>query len=204
MKKVIGILLTAAIFFFSVLPIYAQEPNVIVKEEVNDIPDYLIQEIINRHPNSGIITILEYGDSSQEQPSKSRGYTGYFDIKKTTTASNVVARDDFLFSVAKGESISSDYTYEGSLESSASGYLSGVALGLKASVKVKYFSTKADAGPAEESCYNSRYFGIMYMENKGTYTAKHHIGATGMGWESVSGDWTEPTKYVAYSIDELV
>ena len=91
---------------------------------------------------------------------------------KTTTQYNVMTKNEFIISVAKGQTIQ--------------------------------LSSTTTFSPEANSTANSREDRIKFYENQGTYTAVRQFGPTGMGFEEISGTWSEPVKYLQYSIDHRV
>ena len=83
-----------------------------------------------------------------------------------------MTKNEFIISVAKGQTIQLSSTTTFSLEAN--------------------------------STANSREDRIKFYENQGTYTAVRQFGPTGMGFEEISGTWSEPVKYLQYSIDHRV
>ena len=131
-------------------------------------------ELQNEYPDAVQITI--YGYYEVPEPTVPEIAPQYVDkiskVNKTTTQYNVMTKNEFIISVAKGQTIQLSSTTTFSLEAN--------------------------------STANSREYRIKFYENQGTYTAVRQFGPTGMGFEEISGTWSEPVKYLQYSIDHRV
>lgn len=187
-----------------------KQPNVIIENTDLEIPDYIIQELIRDNPDAGQIIITEYSNIGQSnelhdfiaQPMSVNYYT---DVLKTTTAYDVLAKDVFVTSVARGQTQTLSYNWSETLSCSISGNIDYISLGITGSITKSYSKTDVFAGPPEDSGYNSREYRVKFFEDRGTYTANLHTDFP--GWVIVipeSGNWAAPSRYLAYSINRVV
>lgn len=184
------------------------KPNIILDNKNLNVPSDIILDIIKENPDAGNIIIYDYYDSANESNTNITPSSLWRikDLKKTVKQSNVVGKDSFVISVAKGQTSTLSSTWSASLSASATGELNVAKLNLTAKVEKTYSSSYKFNGPPESSTYNSREYRVKFYQNKGTYTAVYSSGIPGSGgaWHPVSGNYTEPTKYAAYSIDKKI
>ncbi|MGN1070690.1 MAG: hypothetical protein ACI4P5_09745 [Candidatus Fimadaptatus sp.] len=121
-------------------------------------------------------------------------------VSKTTTKTRAVAQDNFIISVAKGQTITLGKEKTFNLKCTVTGKSSAAQLGLEGNLSVKYSASSTWVGPSESSEYNSREFRVKMYENQGRYTGYQRIGGVRVG-DLQSGTWTEPAGYAQYSID---
>lgn len=220
-KKIVSMLLALILAFpFSITALAGDisqdistttnQPRVIIENTNQKIPDYIIKDLIKDNPDAGQITITEFSSMSQTNNSNNMVITPmyvnyYSDVVKVTTASNVLAKDSFVTSVARGQTQTLSNTWSGTLSCTISGKIDYASLGITGSLTKTYTKTDVFNGPPESSNYNCREFRVKFYQNQGTYTDKYHTDFSG----SVvvipeSGNWTEPSYYLAYSIDKNV
>lgn len=184
-------------------------PNVNEKLAVKEM-----QALADANPNAGHITIQEIGfvDSEQQPLSLSQksitiSPMGHWlidyveDPVISYTSKNVFESDRFVDSCAKGETKTVKYELTESLKLDYSGDLYG-SLGLKGSITYVIEKGKELVGPPEGSLYNTREFRVKFYENKGTWSQKTHLHDGRVFTET--GTFTEPNRYVSYSIDRVI
>ena len=181
MKKFLSLTISLVLTCcFFVSPVSAHEstfnhtlPDIAIDSDV-EIPENILEELQNEYPDAVQITI--YGYYEVPEPTVPEIAPQYVDkiskANKTTTQYNVMTKNEFIISVAKGQTIQLSSTTTFSLDAN--------------------------------STANSREYRIKFYENQGTYTAVRQFGPTGMGFEEISGTWSEPVKYLHYSIDHRV
>lgn len=186
----------------SISSISAVAPTIIVAPDV-EVPESVLLDLQSEHPDALQITIYEYSDVSEPiSPPVVPAYVSrVINIEKTTLQTNVLVQDEFIISVAKGQTVQLDSSITYELKADVSGKAKISELGLTASIKKTFTTSVSWSGPPESSSANSREFRIKFYENRGTYTGVYQFGPTGMGFEEVEGTWSEPSKYLQYSID---
>ena len=184
------------------------------------IPQEVIQDLKESNPDAGLITIYEYGEvqsvqdrniQSNNSPSALLPPTYVYRItsSKSVTQSDVLVKDEFKFSVAKGEDVTLSQTYTGSLKGSISGspWDKG-AIGAEITITAQYTKGTKYSGPPESSIYNTREFRMKFYEERGTWrqirdaisTITQEVIAT----ETKTGNYNKPTRFVSYSLDKTV
>ena len=215
-KKSMSILLSALLLISCNLVVLAAEkqestindksPAVVIEDTAKEIPFEIIQKIIRENPDAGQITIIDYGEAQKEsrdiQPRLVRGYS---EVKKTYRVFNSTIDDLFVTSVAKCKTKKLGVAWSHTVSCSITGGIDEVSLGITGNVTKTYSEEDVFQGPPENSNYNSREFRVKFYVNKGTYTALAHDDLPGFVAKiPISGDFIEPAKYVAYSIDKTV
>lgn len=124
---------------------------------------------------------------------------------------DALAKDEFKFSVAKGETVTLSTKYTGSLTGSFSGTVYNAAdLGVNFTISCTYEKGTQYSGPSEDSIYNSREFRMKFYHNAGSYTQSrlattyYYMNPMSSETQTVTGTFTEPTKYLSYSIDKKI
>ena len=204
-----------------------RQPKIITDEGAKDLPQSIIDEIIAENPDAGVIHFIDYDSIVPNTSSISNNeitpkyieppISSYYSVVKNITTTktylnyNKFAKDDFKFSVARGESVTLSTDYSGSLSGSFSGeVLDAANLNVSFTITSTYQKGTTYAGPPEDSIYNSREFRMKLYENTGTYVQKGTIYNYYMSLLlstepiSKSGTFTEPTKYLSYSIDRTI
>lgn len=228
-----SVLFIMLLFIFSIAsPIntYANSNDVIlnISKDANDVPLEIVQQIVEENRDASSIRILEYGEikdigNSPEQmenfDTESIPEYGtslmfkYKNIKtyKTVKYKNQVAKDEFKFSVAKGETVSLKTEYTGVLKGKISGqYFKKSNIGAEITIKGKYSKGTKYSGPPESSKYNAREYRMKFYQEVGTYKqVADKVTYYGLHIEktekvSKTGSYKKPTKYVSYSIDKKV
>lgn len=192
-------------------------PKITIEPGASNIPDYVIEDIINSNPDAKAITIHEWVDNSKQAQtlgsSENSSITPNIRIpmahkllSKTTTARNYVAKDDLVISVAKGETVYLKKEWTSTVNASVTGGGTISLLGLNASITAKYSVGHEFKGPPESSPYNSRDFKIKIYADKGTYTAyRYPVGLDQEPYrEYYSGNWVNPTSWSSYSVDRRI
>lgn len=191
----------------------------------DNIPDYIIQEIIDSNPDAGAITIYEIGyfEPYEENVGKSNDLEQshnyilyppiYLDLvtDKRNLYTGVVLSDTFQFSVAKGQSVTLTKTYSVTLSSSISGIpFESAKIGISGSVTGSYTRSTTFTGPnSSDGNYNSREFRTKIFGDSGMWSQKANVwkfdgvSYKNCGDVSESGTWVQPTHYANYSIDTL-
>lgn len=130
-------------------------------------------------------------------------------ITKTITNSNYLAKDEFKFSVAKGEEVTLSVTYTGELKGKISGTTyNKSAIGAEITIKDEYKKGTKYVGSPETSTYNTREFRMKFYEEVGNYKQAADKNTYWSGKlestekVSSSGTYTKPTKFASYSIDK--
>lgn len=229
-------LLTVAILtttiLFSSLNVQAQsgndeQPQIIIEQGAEDVPNDIIEDLIRDNPDVGVIRLINYDYIPEETyndnynfPSKDARILdpiGYYttieniSTRKTVETYNQVAKDEFNFSVARGEEVTLTTKYTGSLKGSYSGeVLDSSKIGVDITVTGEYSKGTRYYGPNNDSKYNTREFRMKFYQNVGTYTQTgeicyHYYGTIYDRKDTTkTGTFKEPTKYLSYSIDKSI
>lgn len=207
------------------------QPEIIIEDGVEDLPDYIIEQLLEENPNAGVITIYEYGslpeitnelaneDSNIENIQNDNitidGWgtpivTNVRTTKKITNRDRL-AKDEFKFSVAKGETVTLSRTYSGTLKGSIKGKLWKRAdIGADVTITAEYKRGTEYKGPEESSRFNSREFRMKFFEETGTYTQLADLVYHGTGLPYTekdvkkTGSYAKPTRYLSYSVDRKI
>lgn len=176
-----------------------------------------VQCIIDDTLDTSVFTVYEVGkndsDVGSDQESSTPiakswsppiGSTHKYKTEKTVTTSSRVVIDDFVISVAKGQTTTLKREYVGTLTGSINGeYFNKSNLGIKLSVTCKYSVTHKFTGPTSGN-YNSREYRVKYFREDGKYVQKDYCyKPTGglYGIRSHGGTYQEAVKYATYSKD---
>lgn len=176
-----------------------------------------VQNIIDDDPNALSFTVYEVGgiedreDSYPETENPSTrswsppiGSTHKYKTTKTVTVPSRVIRDDFVISVAKGQTTTLKKEYSGTLTGSISGqYFNKANLGIKLSVTCKYSISHKFTGPTAANA-NSREYRVKFFREDGNYVQKDYCykpNGSLYGIRSHGGDYQEAVKYASYSKD---
>lgn len=216
MKKIVSLLLVFTLIFSSFAFASAEQkyqPKVTIKEGVV-VPDNVIQDLVRENPNVGQITILEYGTCNKNELTSDKIENDitpngiftktYYDVKKTVTKTDICVKDELVISVAKGQSVTLEEKWSGSLSSNISGEISSAKLDITSKISKSYSATVSFAGPPENSKKNCRKYKVKFYEQQGTYIAKWHQGSVSSGtlkYGTENGTFSEPTHYLCYSTD---
>lgn len=184
------------------------------------IPQEIIQDLKESNPDAELITIYEYGEI-QSVPDRtiqsntpplsplSLTYVYRYTNSKSVTQSDVLVKDEFKFSVAKGEEVTLSQTYTGSLKGSISGspYDKGT-IGADITITAQYTKGTKYSGPSESSSYNTREFRMKFYEERGTWKqikeAISTITLKVIATETKTGSYNKPTRYLSYSVDKRI
>lgn len=186
-----------------------------------DIPEDIILDIVSSNPEAGQINIYDWGhvedDGSQGVAERNLDSSSSIDsltyyvlrTEKTVTNRKAVGKEEFKFSVAKGESVTLTQEFSGALTGSYSGSpYKGSLLGVGITVTGKFTVGTTYSGPAESSPYNSRQFWLRFYEERGNYTQyKDYYNAADSKFlytTSTSGTYKKPTTWVSYSVDSKI
>ena len=176
-----------------------------------------VQDIIDDDPNALSFTIYEVGkieagedsyaeaeDPSTRSWSPPIGSTHKYETTKTVTVPSRVVRDDFVISVAKGQTTTLKKEYSGTLTGSISGnYFNKAKLGIKLSITCKYSTTHKFTGPTTANA-NSREYRVKFFREDGKYIQKDYCykpNGSLYGIRSHGGTYQEAIKYASYSKD---
>lgn len=229
-KKLLGLLLiliSSILLNSGIILAGNQIPEIILAEGASDIPPEIIQQIIQKNPNSSVINISEYGKISElslqnnfvvtEEPKSTDTpifyNTGYSETygtpttKKTFTKRKVLAKTQFMLSVARGQKV----TLNSTITASYSGNITGdffdyfqLALG---KVVTKSFTVGSTyTGPPENSGYNSRSFYVDFFQDEGSYVQTRQVYTSYLGTlintrtETATGNFKEATEYASYDV----
>lgn len=117
---------------------------------------------------------------------------------KNYTSYNNFQSDRFMASCARGETKTITQKIDASLSSNISGDTPVGSLGITSSITYTITVGTVLTGPSESSSYNTREYRCKFYQNKGNWGQVVNID----GWDfSRSGTFTEPSKYISYSID---
>lgn len=197
----------------------------IINQYQGAIPQEIIEQLIADNPDGGVITILGYGEFSEDNKidlyeessadstlnsgSRIASITyGPINTKKTITNSNHLAKDEFKFSVARGETVTIKTTYSGELKGQISGNFADKAkIGADITIKGQYEKGTTYTGPGEISSYNSREFRMKFYEELGSYEQTRDVykgTTTSFGkirTDRFTGTYKKPTKWISYAKD---
>lgn len=229
-KKFLSLILTGLVSMSSIgIPVLASEKvmdsntQIIYENGVSedDVPEYIIESILEENPNVGNITIYEIGTVENENNINieesdslisplSWGAVTYENLKttKTVTNSKALAKNVFQFSVAKGQKVTLTKEYSAKLSGSYNGTIADShSVGADVSISGGYKKSTTYEGPSESSQYNSREFRTKFFEEQGSYVQKG-TKVTNYGQGSVSrepvtmdGTYKMPISFANYSVD---
>lgn len=194
----------------------------------NDVPGYLVHEIIASNPNAHNITIYEIGEAKQmvtdapmalEMKTNLIAPMSFFPVvyyytktEKYIRSQNVLNKDVFQFSCAKGQTVTLTQSYNVTVKGSFAGEVfDSTKLGIDVSLTGGYSKSTSYTGPSDSSPYNSRQFRTKFYENVEAYIQYadgYSIRDKGepvfIGTSTKSGNLYIPTYYVNYSVDSYV
>lgn len=229
MGKVLS--LCVFVFIFNSFSVFASEPelsnyDIVVNCDIDNIPRDIIQDIIEDNPDASEITIYDFQefpdtvileDNIPETPSgpvaRNAGlWYSYGKVSTTkTTSAEYVHKDEFKFSVAKGQKVTLKQEYKGSLKGSYTGIPISVGnLGVNMEITGKYSKGTTYSGPPESSRYNSRKFNMKFYAVKGSYTQTQKVyqyfdaKLLSTSTTKKTGTYVKPTRYASYSVDSTV
>lgn len=225
-KKTLSFIFAAFIIMLSVFPVNAissLEQKVVIDSGAGFIPQKVIEDLKNSNPRAGLITIYGYYEVSEKinEASSYKNQTTlkmgiipppprYVYINSTTvTDAEVLAKDEFKFSVARGEEVTLTQAYEGSLKGTISGIpFNKGAIGAEITIKAVYQKGTKYSGPPQGSIENCREFRMKFYEERGTWKQikESYSVVTNklIGSETKTGTYKKPTKFLSYSIDRIV
>ena len=186
-----------------------------ISNDALGVPDDIIYDLIKENPDAGVINITDYGvaEQSPELPEIEPAAVYYGEVTTTTkvTTPERLVKDEFKFSVAKGEEVTLSKTYEGSLTGNVTGIpFKKASIGASITIKATYEKGTTYNGPSENSIYNSREFRMKFYEEVGEYTQTRMSYLVFEGRiiaeeeQTTSGTYNKPTRYLSYSIDKMV
>ncbi|MMZ64278.1 hypothetical protein D1872_265910 [compost metagenome] len=172
------------------------------------------------NPDAGLITIYEYSEV-QNVEDRTRQinnspsallpitYVYKYTNSKSVTEADALSKDEFKFSVARGEEVTLSQTYTGSLKGSISGSpFDKGAIGAEVTITAQYTKGTKYSGPSESSSYNTREFRMKFYEERGTWKqikeAISTINQEVIATETKTGTYKKPTRYLSYSVDKKV
>ncbi|WHH57669.1 hypothetical protein [Petroclostridium sp. X23] len=183
----------------------------------DDISDEELKSLATSNPNTDSITIYEIGyavssttdkkdvtesqldtnsDKSQVSPNGIGDYLTY--PSKKYTHYNVLESDRFMASCARGETKTISSTITEKLSASVDGTIKFGSLNLNNEISYSITRGQTLTGPPEDSSYNTREYRCKFYQNKGTWTQVGMLNGMPLFF---SGSFTEPTKYISYSLD---
>ena len=190
---------------------YNEQPQIIIEQGAEDVPNNIIEDLIKENPDAGVIRLINYDFPSYLDP------IGYYttieniSTRKSVDTYNQIAKDEFKFSVARGEEVTLTTKYTGSLKGSYSGeVLDSGKLGVDVTITGEYSKGTRYSGPNNDSNYNTREFRMKFYQNVGTYTQTgeicyHYYGTIYDRKDTTkTGTFKEPTKYLSYSLDKNI
>lgn len=118
-------------------------------------------------------------------------------------------KDEFKFSVARGEEVTLSRTYTGSLTGSLSGSpFDKGAIGANITITAQYTKGTKYTGPSESSSFNTREFRMKFYEERGTWKqikqAISTINQEVIATDTKEGTYKKPTRFLSYSIDKKI
>lgn len=202
MRKIKTVLLstflTTAMMMLLSISAYAAQASVSIEPNAADVPQDLVQELAAEYPDTHI-TITGYKEADPAITPR----VWWFNLtEKKTTQSNVLAKDSFVISVARGAAKTLSKTWKGSLSPSCSYQNAQSSLSLNAAITRKYTKTETFNGPSSSSSYNTREFRVKFYEDRGTFKGQYVSDAGDS--QNKSGTWKSPTKFLEYSVDRNV
>ncbi|MHA9739373.1 hypothetical protein [Robinsoniella peoriensis] len=228
--KILSLFIIIFIFnsYFSVFASESELSNddVVVNCDIDNIPNDIIQDIIEDNPDASEITIHDYQefpdtvileDNMSEMPigpvARNAGlWYSYGKVSTTkTTSSEYECKNEFKFSVAKGQKVTLKQEYKGSLKGSYTGIPISVGnLGVNIEITGKYSKGTTYSGPPESSRYNSRRFSMKFYAVKGSYTQTQKVykyfdaKLLSTSTNKKTGTYEKPTRYASYSVDSSI
>lgn len=223
MKVAKMLISTLALFCVLTIPAYAtSKPQIIIKDGATNVPQEVIDSLIEENPQAGVITIYGYGEfenNVKSSPVNTRPEQREANIMygpTRTTFSNVrrgvTLKKEFKFSVAKGQSVTIKKRFTTSFSGTANGDPLEIGkLGLTLKVEGMFEVGTTYNGPAENSQFNSRSFFIDIYGETGNYTQTRTKttlieGGQPIGTvtETRQGTYKNPTTWRAYSADYYI
>lgn len=176
-----------------------------------------VQCIIDDDPETSVFTIYEVGEDESDIDSYPEtmdpatrvwspplGSTHKYKTEKTITTPSRVVRDDFVISVAKGQTTTLKKEYVGTLTGSINGkYFNKANLGIKLSITCRFSVKHKFTGPTSGK-YNSREYRVKYFREDGKYIQKDYcykLSGALYGIRTHGGTYQETVKYASYSKD---
>ncbi|WP_027400212.1 hypothetical protein [Anaerovorax odorimutans] len=215
--------------------------TITVSDDIDEkIPEFMIDDIIKEHPDAGEITFYEYKDyedvdegnykntsplsqqfdlaeenfiNPENIQINSKGYftTGPVKTTKKVTIKNQIAKEEFKFSVAKGETVTLSQSYKGSLKGSYTGRPLNLGdLGVTTTVTGEFKKGTKYNGPSESSSYNCREFYMRFYQNVGTYKQTQNTYYNYAGHKTLydtktkTGTYKQAIKFSSFSVDKKI
>lgn len=212
MKKAISLGLTLVMALAISVPVFAANDSgnqrkqltncdrITIAPEAHNIPQHIIDDIVKANPDCAI-TIYNWVEAT---PNVAPRIVLPGKITKTTTATNALQSDKFVISVARGSTKKLTTTWRGSLSASCSDAIVKLSLSLNGTIERTYTTEITFNGPPEGSSYNSRYYGVKFYEDRGTFKETDRCTDMGQKLPDKSGTWTSPKYYLEYSVDKRV
>ncbi len=114
------------------------------------------------------------------------------------------AKDYFITSVAKGETITLKKSVSGSLSLEVSGsFWDKAALKLKGSISTTIEAGKTYQGPPESSTANSREYRLRFYSYHGTFR-QYKVDSQNQPYDVKNGSFKEPASWASYSVDHKI
>ncbi len=185
---------TVFIILFSITA-YAAPATVTVNPGVPHIPQEKIEALAKDYPDTHI-TIINY----QKSVPNITPNIWWFDLtEKKTTQTDVLAKNKFVISVARGATKTLSKTWSGSISPSCSFKAAFSTLELGATITRSYSKSETFSGPPEGSPYNTREYRVKFYEDRGTFKG-YYVSDAG-NQQKKSGTWKSPSYYFEYSVD---
>ena len=200
-KRTVSLLL-ALFLLLLMLPVRAASatPEVVLLPEAESIPCVELLSILRDHPNARRVTVY----LAQDCPAApaGRGKCASF----TAAQSDVYLRNDFVLSLARGQSGSpgEELTFSYDTEIEGDFAPSAAKLGLRKSADAALPADFTLSGPEENSSCNSRSYFVQWRGSIGCWRDYfvYDANPARQGW--ISGRFAEPARWIFYSIDERV
>lgn len=172
--------------------------NVIVEDGARDVPLSVITDLSEAYPDA-FVTITDWS-SGDELPQPRISW--YEITEKKQIATHVPVADRFVLSVARGQTKTLSSKWESSLSATCTIKDAISSLNLNRTITKTYTTTDVFTGPDASSAYNSREYRVKFYEDQGTFKGYLHTDRPDS--VAVSGKWTSPNSYAAYSVDKKI
>lgn len=192
-----------------------EDVTVTIKEDAIEVTNQEINSILDDYPDASNINICEIGYSEEEVGRAPTAWnppllhTDKIETEKTITVPERVVKDEFIISVARGETDKLSTSWSYTISSSINGEVFDKAkLNLSGSITASYTKEYVFTGPPESSSKNCREYRVKFYREDGKYIQRHLVyywpSGELYGIESHGGTFKNPTKYLKYSVDKKI
>lgn len=227
MKKILLIVLSITLLFTS--SVFANSANIteknnesenIIEKNVNGVTFKISKEYSQLITNEDLVSIAkdyqgeegilinieEIGYAEEDSFSKLLiepmwGIGNTYETTYGAWGSEYVKKDQFVTSVAKGESETLTSEIKISLNASYTG-TPYVPISIGTNITATYIKSHTFKGPEETSPFNSREFRVKFYEKSSNWTQKWYMDGFLVGTKT--GIRTSATKYLKYSVDRNI